>query len=119
MVNQFHCEKPELTLQIDSKKAESDPKKLLPVLVEFVDFEFITDNDETAKKIEATNLFKSGMIFRQTESSIRDVNRKLGKRPRVVSGHSGTPVQDEEVKKLRAELAKVEAENARLKTVAA
>ena len=118
MVHQFHCEKPELTLQIDSKKSESDPKKLLPVCVEFANFEFITDNDETAKKIEATNLFKSGLIFRATESSIKDVNRKLGRKPRVVSGQSGS-VQDEEVKKLRAELAKVEAEVVRLKTVAA
>ena len=118
MVHQFHCERPELTLQIDSKKAESDPKKLLPVCVYFIDFEFITDNDDTAKKIEATNMFKSGQIFRATDSSIKDVNRKLGRRPKVISGQSGS-VQDEEVKKLRAELAKVEAENARLKATAA
>src|SRR3990167_2645623 len=113
MVHHFQNEKPELTIQIDSKKAEGDPKKLLPVCVEFVDFDFITDNDDTAKKIEATNQFKSGQIFRATESTIRDANQKRGKRPKVVTGARGT---FDEVDDLRAKLAKANSELNKLRS---
>jgi hypothetical protein len=111
MVHHFQCDKPVLTLQIDAKRDVGNPKKMLPVCVEFVDFDFITDNTDTANKIKATNMFKSGQIFLATESTIRDVNRKLGRRPKVLSGSTGTV--NEELT-LRKDLAKAEARIAEL-----
>ena len=74
MVHHFQCEKPVLTLQIDAKKSENDPKKLLPICVEFVDFDFITEKDDVAEKIKATNMFQSGQIF--LASSFARANEK-------------------------------------------
>lgn len=112
MVHHFQCEKPVLTLQIDAKQSENDPKKLLPICVEFVDFDFITEKDDVAEKIKATNMFQSGQIFLATDSTIRDANRKRRGRPRIVTGARATV---DEVDDLRKQLAKAEAELAKVR----
>ena len=112
MVHHFQCDKPELTLQIDAKRDEDDKKKMRPVCVEFIDFDFITDNDDTAKKIKETPMFKAGQIYLATDSTIRDANRKLGRKPKVVTGSRGT---FDEVDDLRGQLDKANAELDKLK----
>lgn len=113
MVHHFQCEKPELTLQVDSKEGERDGKKIFrPVCVEFLDFDFITDNDDTAKKIKETDMFKAGQIFLATDSSIADANRRRGRKPKIVTGSRGTL---DETKDLRSQLDKAQAEIAELK----
>ena len=66
MIYHYQSKYEVLTLQINEDKE----------CVKFVAGEFTTDNDETAKKIEATKSFKSGFIWK-SDGVIKGANQKL------------------------------------------
>lgn len=98
MVHHFHSKSPRYVIEVTPKEN-----------VEFVDHEFITDNDELATKIKDTRSFKNGFISLQASSSIAGANK-----PTVVSGSRGTDNNDV-ISQLQKRLEKLEAENAELR----
>ena len=97
MVHHFETEKPVLVLQIDTIK---DGAKKKGVWVEFLDHTFITEKNDVADKIKATNMFQNGNIWLSVDSPIKGANRKL----RVVSGARGLEQEDRTIRKELAEL---------------
>jgi len=97
MIHHYGTKSPELTLELSDKK-----------IVKFVNHEFVTENDDTAKKIESTNKFKNGSIY-HFEGAIAGANR-----PQIVTGSRGTDNNDL-VSQLQKRLEKLEADNVELR----